>query len=854
VLADVETEFRNRTVRDGAWRAGAWCWRQVAASLPALVRRSWWRGWTGFEPQANVMRPGGPLMERWLMDARYAARRLIRRPVYTAVATLTLALGIGGTSAIFGLARGVLFERLPYADESTIGLFWMPGSWRQQEFAYLRGRFPGFAQVAQYAPDDKALELGDGPARLVPGIAASSELFSVLGTHAALGRTFDSGDDVRGAGAIAVLSYGLWQDLGGDATIVGRKVRLDGLDRTVVGVMPRGFWFPTPTVRVWVPEPLDPNEDIGRFSLVGRVTPESQLDALSVPIARLTGMLRERFTYSAQFDKTREPWIRPVRDVFFRPLRPALFATLIAMGLILLIACANVAALMLGQVEGRASELALRSALGAHRRRLAGQLLAEGLLFGAVSGMAGAALAAGAFRLLLGVLPLGAWADGASLDWTVFAVAMVVALASALAVSLVPTFALWRGRLHGVIGAEHTAGRGARLESSLVVAEVALAVLMAAGAGVLLRSVNKLNAIDTGIRADGVGVVDVQFPTTLTTVERTNVTRDLLAAGQAVPGVAAAGVVQHLPLRGGAWSGPIVVEGKPDLARTSTFVRFVSADYLATMGIGVRRGRGLEAADIHRVPGDTSGGVVVINEALAKKYFDGEDPIGRRISAGFSGRFARIVGVVRDVAEGALTDPPAPVRYSSWEYLGFVPTSQALVFKAAGKQDPVALLNAIRDVIRRDAPRVAIQGATTMDQVLARAVGPVRQVMMLVTLLTTLALVLCAIGTYGVISHFVLRRQRDWGIRIALGLRPSRVVSGIVARGASLVLTGIALGLVAFVSLARFLATLLYGVHATDPLSMAGALSALLAVGVAAAAFPAARASRINPAIVLREQ
>lgn len=856
VLADLEAEFHDRIARAGARRARAWCWRQVAASLPALVRRSWWRGWTGFEPQANAMRPGGPFMERWLMDARYAARRLIRRPMYTTVATLTLALGIGGTSAIFGLARGVLFDRLPYADESTIGLFWMPYAWRQLEFAYLRGRFPGFVQVAQYATDDATLELGDAPARLVPGIAASSELFSVLGAHAALGRTFAGGDDVRGAAAIAVLSHGLWQDLGGDATIIGRKVRLDGIDRTVVGVMPRGFWFPTPTVRVWVPQTLDPNEDIGNFSLVGRVAAGHRLDRLSMPIAQLTGMLRERFTYSAQFDKTRDPWIRPVRDVLFRPLQPALVATLVAMGLILLIACANVAALMLGQVEGRSSELAIRSALGAHRRRLAGQLIAEGGLLGAVSGIVGAALAAAAFRLLVGVLPLGAWAEGASLDWIVFAVAMVVALVSALAVSLVPTIALWRGRLHGVIGAERTAGvegRGARLESSLVVAEVALAVLMAAGTGVLLRSVNKLNAIDPGIRPRGVGVVDIVLPTILTTAERKSVTRDLMVAVQSLPGVATAAVVQRLPLRGVAWSGGIVVEGKPDLPRTSTFIRLVSADYFTTMGIAVRHGRGLEPADIPLVPGDTSGGVVVINEALAKKYFGSEDPIGRRVSAGFNSKLARVVGIVRDVAEGALTDAPAPVRYSSWESLSFVPTSETLVFRAAGSQDPVPLLETIRDVIRREAPRVAIQEATTMEQVFARAVGPVRQVMMLVTLLTTLALVLCAIGTYGVMSHFVSRRKRDWGIRIALGLRPSRVVSGIVARGATLVLAGIALGLVVFVALARFLATLLYGIRATDPISMLAALSALLAVGVVAALFPAARASRIDPAVVLRE-
>jgi putative ABC transport system permease protein len=857
VLADLFTEFGDRVARDGSWRARLWCWGQVAASLPALVRRSWWRGWTGFEAAANVMKPGGPFLERWLIDARYAARRLVRRPIYATVAVLTLALGIGGTAAAFGIARAVLLDPLPFHDEGTIGVFWKPFFWTPQEFAYLRGRFPGFSQVAQYTTDDETLELGDAPSRLVAGIATSWELFSVLGVHALFGRTFETGDDVPGGAATAVLSYGLWQDLGGDRSIIGRVVRLDGVDRTVVGVMPRGFWFPTPTIRVWVPEAVDPNDDNGSYSLVGRAAPGQRLDRLSGQIAQVTRMLGERFRYTEQFDKTRDPWIRPIREGFVRPLQPAVVATLAAMGLILLIACVNVAALMLGQVEGRATELAIRAALGANRRRLAGQLVAEGMMLGVVSGAVGAALAAAAFRVIVAALPLGAWAETASLDWTVFAVALTVALGSALGISVVPALALWHGRLRHAIGADRTGGvvgGGARLESLLLVAEVALAVLMTAGAGVLLRSVDRLSAIDPGIRTSGVGVVDVVLPDAMRAPERLATVRELLAAVRGISGVASSAVVQQLPLRGGGWSGGILVEGKRDLPRTSTFVRFVSPDYFTTMGIPVRQGRGLEAADGPRVSDDASAGAVVINEAFARKFLNGENPVGRRVNAGFSPTMARIVGVVGNVAEGALTDAPAPVRYSPLETLAFVSSKQTLVFRTMADQDPAPLLPTVRATIQRAAPRAAVAEATTMERVFERAVGPVRQVMMLAAILTGLALVLCAIGIYGVMSHFVARRRRDWGIRIALGLRPARVVSGIVTRGALLVIVGAAVGLLAFVVAARFLTALVYGVGPTDPLAMLASLTALLVVGIVAAVVPATRASRTDPAIVLREQ
>ncbi|MFI5246163.1 MAG: ABC transporter permease, partial [Gemmatimonadales bacterium] len=620
VLADLAAEFDSRAACRSALRARAWYWRQAAGSLPALLRRAWWRGRTGFEPDANRMNPGGPAMEQWIMDARHSVRRLKRRPLYATLAVVTLALGIGGTVAVFGIVRTVLFDPLPYADEGNIAVFWMPFDWTQQEFAFLRGRIPGFTSVAQYRPDDATLEIGDAPARLVSGVAASSELFDVLGARPAFGRTFEPRDDVRGAEAVAVISYGLWRELGGDRGVIGQRIVLAGKPTTVVGVMPNGFWFPSPSVGVWVPEQLNPDEDIGNFSLIGRVAPGNRIDRMATPLAQLTGLLAKRFHYAAQWDKTRNPWVRSARESFVGPLRPTLIATFVAMGMILFISCANVAALMLGQVEGRTVELSVRSALGATRGRIANQLLAEALVLGAIAGAVGALLAAASFRWLTGELGLGAWAETASLDWRVFVAAMVLSVGAALTISLAPAVSLWRGRLRGALGAGRTVGvggRGIRVESVLVIVEVALAVLMTAGAGLLVRSVEKLYAINPGVETHGVGVVDLVLPADLTNDRRMLAVRDIAAALRGVTGVKNAAVVQRLPLRGSAWNSFVEVPGKPNLPRSSTYVRMISAGYLETMGIRLIRGRSFNESDMLLTPADSTSGVVIINTALA---------------------------------------------------------------------------------------------------------------------------------------------------------------------------------------------------------------------------------------------
>jgi predicted permease len=502
-------------------------------------------------------------------------------------------------------------------------------------------------------------------------------------------------------------------------------------------------------------------------------------------------------------------------------------------------------------VNRRAGELAVCSALGADQRRITQQLVAEALLLGVVSGGVGALLAAAGFRMLAGALPLGVWAERAVLDWTLFGVAIALAILAALGIALIPALSLWRGDLREALTRVRTAaagGRGSRVEAGLVVAEVALAVLLAAGAALLVRSVVNLYGIDPGVDTRGVAVLDLVTGTGVKAAERRQAMRTLLIELERLPGVRSAALTTKLPLRGNGDNWGITVEGRPDLPDTTTFVRFVSLDYFRALGIALREGRLFTS-------GDRPGGepAVVINQALAKKYFQGTDPVGRRLKTA-SDRWERVVGVVEDVAEAGLTDEPGPARYLLAEQFDYWPERQTVVLRMERPQDAAGVLEAARGTVQRVAPGVAVQEATTMERVFDQAVGPARQIMTLLTLMTGLALALGAIGVYGVIAHHVSRRKRDYSIRVALGLSPARVLRQVVGRGAALVGVGVVVGALASVILGRWLASLLYGVHAADPVALTAAALALLAVGVLAAFVPAYRASRVDPARVLREQ
>jgi predicted permease len=496
----------------------------------------------------------------------------------------------------------------------------------------------------------------------------------------------------------------------------------------------------------------------------------------------------------------------------------------------------------------------VRSALGAHRRRLVQQLVVEALAIGLGAGLAGALLAAGAFGWLARALPLGAWAENARFDWSVFLASLALAVAAALLVVLVPSTSLWRGDLRGALSRARTGGiqgRGGRLERGLVVAEVALAMLIASGAALLVRSVSNLYAIDPGFPTARTAVLDVVLPGDQPRARRQQLLAELTQALAQLPGVASAAATHKIPLRGPGSNTGMAIEGQAETAeRSTTFFRIVTPGYLETLGLPLRSGRTYTERDL---AADSGAYVMVVNEALVKKYFAGANPIGRRVATGFGG-WAEIVGVVGDAAEGDLTGTREPARYNLVTQVAFMPEAQTLVVRLRDGGDPAALLDAARRTVQRVAPGVAVQQATTMGRVLDVAVGPARQVMALLALLAALALLLGAVGIYGVIAHFAARRRRDWAIQVALGLPGARVVRRIVGQGATLVGAGIAIGALATAGLSRTLASFLYGVGGVDPVAFAAASAALLAVGLVAAFLPARRAGTVSPATILREE
>lgn len=792
------------------------------------------------------------MFESLAVDVRYTIRRLWQRPAYSVLTVLTLALGVGGTAAVSGIARQLLLEPLPIHAEEEVVVFWFEGAWSEAELAYLRPQIDGFSSLAAYRSADVTLQVGDAPSRLIRGLSGSAELFQVLGREPAIGPGFERGDDLPGSELVAVLGHSLWRELGGDPGIVGQRIELSGELRTVAGVMPPGFWFPDPAVRVWLAETVDPENRSGNYGLIARMPAGVGVEAMDAALERITGLLDQRFDYPEGWDPTESPELTPVRRHLLGTVRPALLALLGATTVILLIASVNVSALMLGQVENRGAELAVRRALGAGRIRLLRQLLVESLVIGVLAGLTGAALAVVGFRFLVAVLPLGALAEAARLDWTLFWIALVIAALAAAAVALAPAVAVARGELRSRLQRIRTAGiggRGGRLEHALVVAQVALVLVLISGAALLIRSVGNLRAIDPVFDVDRVAVVDVQVPATLGAERMPQLIQELVAAVGALPGVESAAATQRLPLRGSSDNWGIGVESRPDLRDTTTAFRVVTPEYPRTLGLRVERGRGLLETD--RDP-EVEVGAVVINRALAENYFPGVDPLGQRIR--FMNRWDRIVGVVEDVAEAELTAGAVPARYMVYEQVPFLLPGQTIVVRTRDGVAPESILDSARRTIQATGAGVAVRELTTFRNVLTRAIGPALQLMSLLSVLAALALTLGVIGIYGVVSHFVDRRTRDWGIRLTLGLAPARLAGQIVARGGALVAAGIALGLAAFLALARLLASFLHEVGTTDSLALIGSAAILLGAGLLAAAAPARRASRVVLAKVLREQ
>ncbi len=788
-----------------------------------------------------------------------------RRPGYAAILILTLGLGIGATVSLTSVVNDLIVRPLPYADEDRVRVFWSDYDWRGAEYDFLNERRGVFDALAAFSTDGGPYHpttRAEGPATALPYVVATHTLFDVLGVRPFMGHAFSADDDRPGAAPVAVISYGLWNDdLGRDPSVVGHRIMINGAAVTVIGVMPKGFFFPTPDFRVWRPIQLDPStpyySDVGYLTLLGRARPGTSGEIIAGDIRRMARDLGTRFTYPAAWDKTKHPSEMPVHQYLLGDVRAPLLLLLAAVAALLLIASVNGAALVLARMTDRTVELSVRTALGANHWRLARQIGAESLLVALGAAAAGTAFAAGGFRVLVSSLPLhDGFGETVSPGWVTLAAAFALALVISVVVSAVPVRNLLRGRFDEAFGrerGERALGRGTRrAHYAIIVAQVTLAVSLVVGATLLIRSVGRLREIDLGF--------DPQHTATLTLIASDNTSletqrqflRDVVTRVSALPGVQAAGLTNRLALRDGGYQGPVTVEDRPDLAdkqRPNSLYRTATPGYFRAMGFWMLEGRGIDSTDVA-----SSLPVTVINESFARKMWPGRSAIGRRIGTGWSGTlvFRTVVGVIREARlTGVTGDPP---------FAMFVPQEQhttpnpggVLVVRTTG--DPTMLIPQVRAIAGGLDPQVAVARVSTLEQVVDGALAEPLQLRFFMGLFAALALTLGAVGVYGVVSFAVMRRRSEYGVRLALGASPSRVRWGVLRDGLAPVSLGVVLGVGAALVTGRALDRFLFGVSPLDPGSYLAAAGALLLAGGAGALIPAVRAARTSPARALRSE
>lgn len=783
---------------------------------------------------------GGGLWDGIRVEVGNAWRAVAARPLQGGLSALTLALGIGGTTAALLVAREALMRPLPVrADEELVG-FWNPLDWSAAEFASIRGGLPGVSGLAAWRPEEVTYRGGAGPAVVVQAVRGSAEFFDVLGVAPLLGRTFQPGDDRPGAEAVVVASHGFWvRSLGGSEDALGRRIVIDGAARTVVGIMPDGFHFPTPSMDLWLPLELEPDDRAGMLALFGRLDPGRERGAVA---AAMTGVAGE--VGVGRPDRWSAPALTPLRTAVRGDPGPIVGLVAAVMLLVLTVVCANVAALAVARMTARSAEMAIRGALGAGRGRLARQLVLESVGVALPGALGGAVVAVLALPFLTGrVAGLAAGADPASVGVT----ALVVGLAAGAAIGLAPVVRLLRGGIRPALSTRSGTGPRGGLASALVVLDVALAVALVAGAGVTVRSVHALAALDPGFDpVDRVAIDVVLGEGDFGPEDRVRTLAALEDRLRRRPDVRSVGVTQKLPLRGPGWTTGYRLEDSPDELRLSAF-RLITPGYAEAMGLRLVEGRWPDASD--RPDGEP---VVVVGASLARELWPGRSAVGRRVTSGFGSTWATVIGVVDDVRVFGLRDEAIGTRYQLWGQAGIAPEGATLVVHRAGASPDG--LEALEATIHDVEPRVAVAGMIRLETVVRTARGPVAALLPLFTALGGLALLLGAVGVYGVTAQFVGGRTREWGVRLALGQDPPRVVGHIVRRGMALVFLGVACGLVAAWLGAGVLESLVFSVGSRDPASFAVAAGLLAGAGLVASLVPAVQAGRTDPVTSLRAE
>jgi putative ABC transport system permease protein len=806
-------------------------------------------------------------------DARYAVRGYLRIPVFTTVAVATLALGIGSATAIFSVVQAVLLEPLPYPRSTELVAVAQvrrdsraPLSLSPPNYFDVEAQSRVFSGIAAYGRPGVTIAGAGGDPEAILAATASPGLFSVLGISPVLGRGFTAGDATPGAPRIAVISYGLWQRrFAGDGGVLGHEVLIDNAPTVVVGVMPAAFDFPARGTDLWLPlqlsrtQPPNPGIPAAKYreyrilSVVARLRPGVSLATAQRETARIGDVLARDYP-----DANRELTIgiTPLRDAFVRTSRPALLLLFAAVTCVLLIACANASSLILVRAATRTREIAIRRALGAGRGRLVRQMLAESVILAAAGGAAGLLLAAWIVELFVRFAPAGIpRLENVHVDAATAAFAVAIAGTVGIVFGLVPALQAPGAGEHDAL---RSAGRGSvggsnrQVRHLLIVVEVALSTMLTAGAGLLVQSFVRLSRVDTGFRTDAVVAVDrIELPRSRAAISRSApFFEQLLARLRETPGIDAAGATIGLPLDPRARF--FVDDSTFSIARRALLpvgqrptaaLHVVSGDYFAAAAIPLKRGRWFDARDRGESPA-----VVVINEAMAKRYWPDEDPIGQVLTHDLTilpaqNATRRIVGIVGDVRHFGLERQPEPQMFIP--HLQMPWPSMALVLRTSL---PIARVNAIvRAQVHALDATVPVPSALPMDRVVADAIGQPRFRSWVVGLFAAAAVLLAMVGLYGMIAFSVQQRRRELALRLALGASSRHAIGIVMSSGLKLAGAGALIGAVGAVAAARFLSAMLFGVGPADPATLGFASAAILLVAAGACYLPARRILRIEP-------
>jgi putative ABC transport system permease protein len=791
-----------------------------------------------------------------IQDLRVALRLLAKNPTFTAAACLTLALGIGGTTAMFTVVDAVLLRPLPFPEPDR--LVWGWGKFPQGDRASISP--PDFVdyrrdarklRVAAMTSFITQAALSDGAEpEDVGSTLASAGFFEVLGVRPALGRGFVPADEQEDEPRVAVVSHALWQRrFGGDPGALGRPVVLDGREVTLVGVMPAGFGFPSGT-EVWTPLSLSgPGAQVRRFHflrIVGRLDGGATLAGAQAELDTIAARL------AAEHPDSNQGWtvrLQLLRDQMVGPVRPAVLVLFGAMACVLLIACANVASLLLAKSASRRREMAIRAALGAARHRVVRQLLVESVLLALVGGAAGIALASWAVRGLRLLAPAGTLGmEHAAVDARVLAFAVLLSVATGVLFGLAPAREASRLDLRGALGERSAGAPRRRTRAAIVVAETAVAVMLLSGAGLMLRSVAELLRVDPGFDAGSVVSATLRLPDARypTDGDVRSFSARLVEEARALPGARQAAVTSRLPMAPQGGDTYFTVAGEPERAqgKPTADIRGVGPGYFETMGIRLLRGRDIAPSDAPGAPY-----VVIVNEPFARTFLAGRDPLGQRLRIDLGETLdAEIVGVVAGVRQYSPAFEPNPAMYVAADQA----PNRLVNLVIRGGTDVSSTAAALRTLVRRLDPGLPVE-VVALEERLARSMADTRLRAALVGGFAATAILLAAIGIYGLMAGFVADRRREIGVRMALGARVEDITRVIFSEGARCAGAGLLLGIAAALALGRALSSLLFGIRPWDPVTF-GSVAALVAlVSAVACSMPARQAARIDPLRALRE-